>query len=326
MTEASALTLEQEPRLDGSPSARLRLVRVAIGLNGADWRMGGSASRLGERALAKALGCPVQLLGQVVEQHEGLKRLLMAWHLGVPVRQLVPNNSDEPSEEVTQAVCLPARHIRVPEGAAGPERRRHQLHANEVVREPGKGAHHILEKGRTITQRGLELALLEVRVDLAILEGDVQLDPLVGPASKRHTCGVGKFRCSDLSFAVRRDLAERGPGELRGEKNALEGALADIGAERQEAEDEELSAQLARLADLGQALRDAPPAIKRQVFESFELRIAYDKVERRVELTATVSEAVADAFENAKALQVEGSSVLATDIAGVGFEPTTSGL
>jgi hypothetical protein len=43
-------------------------------------------------------------------------------------------------------------------------------------------------------------------------------------------------------------------------------------------------------------------------------------------LTTTVSEAVADAFENAKALQVEGSSVVARNIAGVGFEPTTSGL
>jgi hypothetical protein len=67
-------------------------------------------------------------------------------------------------------------------------------------------------------------------------------------------------------------------------------------------------------------------AVKRQVFESFDLQIAYDKAQRRVELTATVSEAVADAFENAKALQKEGLSVVATDIAGVGFEPTTSGL
>ena len=50
------------------------------------------------------------------------------------------------------------------------------------------------------------------------------------------------------------------------------------------------------------------------------------RLEHRVELTATVSEAVADAFENAKALQGEGSGVVVTDIAGVGFEPTTSGL
>jgi hypothetical protein len=49
------------------------------------------------------------------------------------------------------------------------------------------------------------------------------------------------------------------------------------------------------------------------------LQIAYDKVERRVELSATVSEAVADAFENAKALQTEGSSVVVRDIAGARF-------
>ena len=77
--------------------------------------------------------------------------------------------------------------------------------------------------------------------------------------------------------------------------------------------------QLARIPDLSEALRDTPPAIKRQVFTSFDLQIAYDKVERRVELSATVSEAVAEAFENAKALQTEGSSVVGTDIAGARF-------
>ena len=65
--------------------------------------------------------------------------------------------------------------------------------------------------------------------------------------------------------------------------------------------------QLARIPDLSKALQEATPAIKRQVFASFDLQVAYDKVERRVELSATVSEAVADAFENAKALQAEGS-------------------
>ena len=87
---------------------------------------------------------------------------------------------------------------------------------------------------------------------------------------------------------------------------------------RREAE-EELAAQLARLPDLGQALREAPAPVKRQVFESFELQIAYDKAERRVELTATVSEAVADAFENAEALLAEGSDVVVRDIAGARF-------
>ncbi len=49
------------------------------------------------------------------------------------------------------------------------------------------------------------------------------------------------------------------------------------------------------------------------------LQIAYNKAEGRVELTATVSEAVADAFENVKALQAEGSSVVVSDIAGTRF-------
>jgi hypothetical protein len=39
-----------------------------------------------------------------------------------------------------------------------------------------------------------------------------------------------------------------------------------------------------------------------------------------------VSEAVANAFENAKALQEEGSAVVVRDIAGAGFEPATFGL
>jgi hypothetical protein len=73
------------------------------------------------------------------------------------------------------------------------------------------------------------------------------------------------------------------------------------------------------LPGLSKALREAPPDIKRQVFASFDLQIAHDKVERRVELSATVSEAVADAFENAKALQMEGSSVVLRDIAGARF-------
>ncbi len=43
------------------------------------------------------------------------------------------------------------------------------------------------------------------------------------------------------------------------------------------------------------------------------------KAEHRVELSATVSEAVADAFENAKALRAEDSGVAVTDIAGAQF-------
>jgi hypothetical protein len=71
---------------------------------------------------------------------------------------------------------------------------------------------------------------------------------------------------------------------------------------------------------------------KRQVFEAFELQVVYNKLERRIEISATVSEAVAEAIENAEALREEGLGCLGNDlsvvtgIAGAGFEPATFGL
>jgi hypothetical protein len=106
----------------------------------------------------------------------------------------------------------------------------------------------------------------------------------------------------------------------------VEGALTALGAEREEAEEDELSEQLARLPDLTEALRTAPPQVQRQVFQAFELQIHYDRAERQIEISATVSEAVADAFEKQKALPEEGSLVVVRDIAGAGFEPATFGL
>jgi hypothetical protein len=63
-----------------------------------------------------------------------------------------------------------------------------------------------------------------------------------------------------------------------------------------------------------------------QVVQAFELQILYEKAERRIEISATLSEAVANAFEKKKALPKEGSSVLLREIAGAGFEPATFGL
>ena len=51
------------------------------------------------------------------------------------------------------------------------------------------------------------------------------------------------------------------------------------------------------------------------------LEVRYDKVERRIEISATVSEAVAKAFENAKDLPEEVSSVTTRDIAGARYVP-----
>jgi len=84
--------------------------------------------------------------------------------------------------------------------------------------------------------------------------------------------------------------------------------------------------QLARLPDLGAALRDAPRELKRRIFEAFCLQITFDKPNRRIEISATISEAVADALQNAKDLPEEVSSVAHRDIAGAGFEPATFGL
>ena len=94
----------------------------------------------------------------------------------------------------------------------------------------------------------------------------------------------------------------------------------------QDADPDELSEVLSRLPDLSEAQRQAPDALKRQVFETFWLEVRYDKIERRVEISATVSEAVAQAFENTKDLPQEVSRVTLRDIAGAGFEPATFGL
>jgi hypothetical protein len=60
--------------------------------------------------------------------------------------------------------------------------------------------------------------------------------------------------------------------------------------------------------------------------EAFDLQITYDKIGRRIEISATVSVAVADAFGNTKALQKGGSTVVAREIAGSDSSlPTTLG-
>lgn len=55
------------------------------------------------------------------------------------------------------------------------------------------------------------------------------------------------------------------------------------------------------MPDLTERLREASPEVQRQVFEAFELQILYDKAERKIEISATVSEAVGDALEKQKA-------------------------
>lgn len=46
------------------------------------------------------------------------------------------------------------------------------------------------------------------------------------------------------------------------------------------------------------------------VFQDFDPQITYNKVERRIEIPDTMSDAVVDALENAKALQKKASAVV----------------
>jgi len=84
---------------------------------------------------------------------------------------------------------------------------------------------------------------------------------------------------------------------------------------------EDPSALLSQLPDLSDALHEAPRELKRQVFDAFCLQITYDKVNRRIEISATITETVAQALENAKDLPTEVSSVARRDIAGARYVP-----
>jgi len=113
------------------------------------------------------------------------------------------------------------------------------------------------------------------------------------------------------------DQLQPAPAAVR--SHPQERVFVEIGAQREEAEDEELTEQLARIPNLTEALAEAPPELQRQVFQAFELQILYDKAERRIEISATVSQAVANAFENSKALPKVGFQVVPRDIAGARY-------
>jgi site-specific DNA recombinase len=136
-----------------------------------------------------------------------------------------------------------------------------------------------------------------------------------------------KVQVQALEDGIEPDLVSARIQELRDHHGALTAALADLApAEAQDAEDEVLAERLDRIPDLTRAFRDAPFEVKRQMLDAFDVQIAYDKVEGRIEVSATISEAVADALENEKALREEGFQVTANCIAGAGFEPATFGL
>lgn len=129
-----------------------------------------------------------------------------------------------------------------------------------------------------------------------------------------------------LEQGIEPHLVSERISELREQKTKLVDALAEMGADRDESEESDLTDRLNRVPDLSENLRNASPQIKRQVFEAFDLQIAFDKREGRVEISATVSEAVAESFNHEDPLWREGPSVTPRGIAGAGFEPATFGL
>jgi hypothetical protein len=54
--------------------------------------------------------------------------------------------------------------------------------------------------------------------------------------------------------------------------------------------------------------------------------VVYDKTRNHIEISATVTEAIAAALKNEEDLPKEALPVAPADIAGAGFEPATFGL
>jgi hypothetical protein len=129
-----------------------------------------------------------------------------------------------------------------------------------------------------------------------------------------------------LEQGIEPQLVRQRIEQLRRDKEAAEHELRALTPTPADTEPDNAAALLARLPDLGKALQQAPPELKRQTFEAFCLQIVYDKPGRRIEISATISEAVAQALQNAKDLPKEITSVAQRDIAGAGLEPATFGL
>jgi DNA invertase Pin-like site-specific DNA recombinase len=129
-----------------------------------------------------------------------------------------------------------------------------------------------------------------------------------------------KAQVEALEAGVDPELVSTRIAELKNDKATFEADLAQLSPGEQETEADDLAGRLDRLPNLADQLRDAPRETQRQTFEAFDLEISFDKAERRIEVSATVTEAVAQAFENTKALRDGGLPVTVCDIAGAGFE------
>jgi site-specific DNA recombinase len=229
----------------------------------------------------------------------------------------------------------------------GRERKGHRYYCCDYARSYGEeAAAQIPDHGKWLYLREDALVPLVERFFAERIFGPMRLDKLArqlraqARSSKKRAKGaqatlrrqVADFdrriglQIEALEKGIEPDLVGQRIAELRSEKEEIEAELRELGAGTTEGDPEELTDILSRLPDLSEALRKAPPNIKRQVFEAFCLQIRYDNIERRIEISATISEAVAKAFEKTKDLPEEVSRVTLRDIAGAGFEPATFGL
>jgi hypothetical protein len=118
-----------------------------------------------------------------------------------------------------------------------------------------------------------------------------------------------------IEKGIEPELVAQRTSQLRADKEQIETALREHQGQAP-TDHADLSAALERLPDLSEQLRNATAEAKRALFDSFELRIVYDKTQRRVQISATITEAVAEALQNAKDLPEEALSVAQKDIAG----------
>ncbi len=167
-----------------------------------------------------------------------------------------------------------------------------------------------------------QLRAHETKTAKTARDGEKRLRPEVEDLDRRMGLQIEALEQELAPALVRKRIAELEQAKEKAQEELRELAPSATN----QGCSENLEAALARLPDLAQALRDAPPALKRQVFDAFELRILYDKVNRRIEISTTITEMVAKALENEKDLPKEALGVAPTDIAGAGFEPATFGL
>jgi site-specific DNA recombinase len=83
--------------------------------------------------------------------------------------------------------------------------------------------------------------------------------------------------------------------ELEIEQEAAKAALAQLGPAVTD-DTGSFAIQLDRIPDLSGLMRSATPDVLRALFESFNLRVAYDKQNGSIRISATITEAMADAL------------------------------